>query len=251
MGTRVSVLVAVMLVLFVPAARGESRTVALRGTAFDRSQIEISPGDTVVWKHESGNARHTVTFDDGSFDSHPACPALLVERCLRDGETVQRQFNQPGTFTYHCKIHKASGMVGTITVVGPAGPTPTSPPGGTPPGGTATTRPSSSPTTEATAPPTTQTSRPPPSTKPTVIRSTTTTTGPVTTPADKSEPPAFDPDSPEEVTEVAKTEPGSAGAAGGGDGGSGPVALIAGMLVAVAAGGAFLLWRLRPVRRPA
>jgi plastocyanin len=47
---------------------------------------------------------HTVTSDNGSFDSS----------ALASGKTFQFTFSKPGTYTYHCSIH--ASMTATIIV---------------------------------------------------------------------------------------------------------------------------------------
>ena len=81
---------------------------------------------TVVFWHNDGTSKHTVTADDGSFDSGPLSP----------GDVFGNVFDVAGTFTYH-DANDPSGMQGTITVTpvaattAPTGPTP--PPGTLPP----------------------------------------------------------------------------------------------------------------------
>jgi plastocyanin len=48
--------------------------------------------------------QHTVTADDGSFDSGP----------IAQGETFSQVFNAAGSVGYHCEIHPQ--MTGTIIV---------------------------------------------------------------------------------------------------------------------------------------
>jgi plastocyanin len=67
----------------------------------------INVGDTVTWEWLSG-ALHTITADDGSFDTG-----------FQSGGTFQRTFNTAGAFGYHCQLHGAPGagsMFGTIIV---------------------------------------------------------------------------------------------------------------------------------------
>jgi plastocyanin len=60
-------------------------------------------GTTVTWTNDDG-VNHTVTSDQGAFDSGP----------LATGQTFSQTFNQAGTFTYHCTIHPS--MQGTVVV---------------------------------------------------------------------------------------------------------------------------------------
>src|SRR5205823_9304020 len=74
----------------------------------------LQGGDSVAW-HDLDTVPHTVTADDGSFDSMNVAP----------GNSYSQVFSQPGTFTYHCNIH--SSMHGTVNVQG-TGPAPNQPP---------------------------------------------------------------------------------------------------------------------------
>ena len=83
-----------------PAA-GNSVTIV--NFAFNPGTITVKVGDTVGWTNGSGTP-HTVTADDGSFDSGT----------LAGGAGFQQTFSAAGTFSYHCSIH--SSMKATITV---------------------------------------------------------------------------------------------------------------------------------------
>jgi len=61
------------------------------------------PGDTVQWSNPSVRT-HTVTADDGSFDSGE----------LPSGSGFAHAFDAPGIYTYHCTIH--AGMFGEVDV---------------------------------------------------------------------------------------------------------------------------------------
>lgn len=77
--------------------------VSIHDFAFIPGQLAIAAGDTVVWTNEDGTD-HTVTADDGSFDSG----------AFGQGGTSSRTFTLSGTFPYHCDIHPE--MTGTVTV---------------------------------------------------------------------------------------------------------------------------------------
>lgn len=85
-----------------PSAEQECH-VDIEDFAFGPAAIEIDAGTTVVWENYD-SAAHTVTADDGSFDSGE----------VTQGQTFSQTFDTPGTFTYHCAIHP--NMTGTITV---------------------------------------------------------------------------------------------------------------------------------------
>jgi plastocyanin len=72
---------------------------------FAPNHTTITHGQSVCWQNTAG-FEHTVTSDDGtSFNSD-----------LPAGNIFVHTFPTAGTFTYHCNIHQASGMTGTITV---------------------------------------------------------------------------------------------------------------------------------------
>ena len=71
--------------------------------AFEPATVTVPAGATVTWTN-TGSRPHTVTADDGSFDSGRLDP----------GEQFSQTFDQPGTFTYHCGFHPE--MQGSIVV---------------------------------------------------------------------------------------------------------------------------------------
>ncbi|MEO8208331.1 MAG: plastocyanin/azurin family copper-binding protein [Chloroflexota bacterium] len=70
---------------------------------FLETAISVTVGTTVRWTN-TGLRAHTVTGDDGGFDSGVLAP----------GATFDRLFPSAGTFMYHCTIH--SGMTAEVTV---------------------------------------------------------------------------------------------------------------------------------------
>lgn len=94
----------VMAPFNVQSASSGSSAVTIQGFAFGPNALEVKVGTTITWTNNDG-APHTVTADDGSFDSGR----------LNPGGTFSFTFAQAGTFAYHCNIHPS--MVGTITVV--------------------------------------------------------------------------------------------------------------------------------------
>ena len=103
------------LLVFVPVAgahqpqdmMGQSTpkmwSVAIEDFYFEPADAAIQPGDTIMWVNE-GNTPHTVTSDDGQFDSE----------VLNPGDSFSVAFTEAGTFTYHCEIHPS--MTGSVTV---------------------------------------------------------------------------------------------------------------------------------------
>ena len=75
----------------------------IRNQAFNPAQINARVGKDVVWNFDDHGVAHTVTADNGSFDS---------------GKRISGEFTlafpQPGTYGYHCAVHP--DMKGTVTV---------------------------------------------------------------------------------------------------------------------------------------
>ena len=88
----------------------------------------VQAGQTVTWTYSTGSSFHTVTANNGAFDSSPGCPANPGS-CMNPGDSYSHTFTTLGTFGYHCKVHGLA-MSGTIVVVAAAT---TSPGGGTSP----------------------------------------------------------------------------------------------------------------------
>lgn len=91
-------------------ARANSAEVNVGEQSYSPAQVSIAAGESVTWSYGGSNS-HSVTADDGSFDSSPTCGQLLGP-CL--GPSFSHQFNSPGTFSYHCRVVQA--MVGTVVV---------------------------------------------------------------------------------------------------------------------------------------
>jgi plastocyanin len=84
-------------------ASGDTVRINVQNLAYGTPSVEISPGTTVVWVNRDP-VTHTVTADDGKFDSDTIDP----------GKTWSRTFGEAGTFAYHCTPHPF--MKGTVTV---------------------------------------------------------------------------------------------------------------------------------------
>jgi plastocyanin len=82
--------------------------VVMNGNSFNPQNITANVGDTVFWTN-ADTMEHTVTADNGSFDSGSIQP----------GATYSISFDAPGTYRYYCKFHggpNGTGMSGVITV---------------------------------------------------------------------------------------------------------------------------------------
>ncbi len=82
-----------------------SGAVRIADFAFAPDSSSVKVGDSVKWTNQ-GSATHTVTADDGAFDSGN----------LAGGKAFSFTFDQAGTYAYHCNIHRS--MTGTVTVTG-------------------------------------------------------------------------------------------------------------------------------------
>jgi plastocyanin len=80
-------------------------TVSIKNMAFNPASLSVTAGATVTWTN-SDTTIHTVTADDGSFNSGN----------IAIGATYSRVFNTAGTFSYHCTIHPE--MTGKVMVTG-------------------------------------------------------------------------------------------------------------------------------------
>ena len=82
-----------------------SASVSIPAHSFSPASVTIAVGGTVRWTNGDRDS-HTVTADNGSFDSGILAP----------GGTFSHTFPTAGTFAYHCEIHP--DMRGTVTVTG-------------------------------------------------------------------------------------------------------------------------------------
>jgi plastocyanin len=98
--------------LVAASAAATTHDVSISNFAFVPGSVTAAPGDSVRWTNQDGT-QHTVTADDGSFDSG----------ILANGKVFTRAFSGTGTFAYHCSIHP--DMTGTIVVGGGGGGTST------------------------------------------------------------------------------------------------------------------------------
>jgi len=91
-----------------PASTDPTITTNSSGSfAFSPATLIIPVGTTVTWTNMTV-APHTVTSDDGTFDSGAANPIRA------QGGTFSFKFMKAGTFAYHCQFH--TYMKGTIVV---------------------------------------------------------------------------------------------------------------------------------------
>jgi plastocyanin len=82
-------------------AQDADATVDMRGLFFAPFEIHIAPGQSVLWTNSSA-VGHSVTADDGSFDSGNVDP----------GDTFTQSFEEPGVYQYYCEPHGSAGLIG-------------------------------------------------------------------------------------------------------------------------------------------
>jgi plastocyanin len=73
---------------------------------FSPKELHIRVGQTVTWVN-NGQASHTVTADDNSFDSGLFGP----------GAQYSHKFEKPGHYSYYCTLHGGPGGVGMAGVI--------------------------------------------------------------------------------------------------------------------------------------
>lgn len=94
-GVAVAVLSAISLgAASAPSAGAAQHIVIIKQMHFDPTQLTVNAGDTVEWKNEDIFA-HTVTADDGSFNSGLIAP----------GSSWSTVIQGQGTIGYHCTPH--------------------------------------------------------------------------------------------------------------------------------------------------
>jgi plastocyanin len=102
----IAMLSMVCLLTFVPIAGAQQDQgvvpVSIQDGYFDPADVTVASGTTVMWTNE-GNQPHTVTSDDGLFDSGVLYP----------GDSYWVTLYGQGTTTYHC----SPSMTGSVTVV--------------------------------------------------------------------------------------------------------------------------------------
>jgi plastocyanin len=84
----------------------EGARVTILDVGYDPAEVAVKAGEAVSWKN-GGQQAHTVTADDGSFDSGPKDP----------GQEWSYPFSKAGTFTYKCTQNPQ--MKGTVKVSEP------------------------------------------------------------------------------------------------------------------------------------
>jgi plastocyanin/type 1 glutamine amidotransferase len=74
--------------------------------AFSPSDVTVAAGQTVRWEFDQAATTHTVTATSSNW--------TVDETRSPNGAAVEHTFTDPGTYTFHCKIHP--NMTGSVTV---------------------------------------------------------------------------------------------------------------------------------------
>jgi plastocyanin len=85
------------------ATTSNGNSVALASFAFSPTSLTVKVGTKVTWTNND-SVTHTVTADQGAFDSGDLAP----------GKSFSFTFSKAGTYSYHCNIHRS--MTATIVV---------------------------------------------------------------------------------------------------------------------------------------
>lgn len=89
-----------------PAPTQASADVSMKSFSFVPATLTISAGTTVTWTNDDP-FNHTVTADDGSFNSGVVAP----------GDSFSFTFDTPGNYLYYCSIHGGPGGIGMSGMV--------------------------------------------------------------------------------------------------------------------------------------
>lgn len=121
MGLACAVQTAGVLVVATPgegeAAGGGGRSVSIEQRQFAPRELTIGLGDEVTWTHRDGDQVHSVTSEDGSFDSNPLCSAANPKECMSDHDTFKVTFGAEGRYPYFSRTFGRPGGQGASGVI--------------------------------------------------------------------------------------------------------------------------------------
>ena len=117
---RIAVLAALLVALGAGSVGGRAgaapttpREVTISDFSYAPGTLVVQVGETVQWTNVTGGTKHTVTADDGAFDSNE-----VRSEGIDGGLSYSHVFTQTGRHTYHCTIHTLThpGMKATVVV---------------------------------------------------------------------------------------------------------------------------------------
>ena len=94
-----------LILLQASAVLAAGASVTINNYTFTPKSIAVTPGSTVTWTNKQADDNHTVTADNGSFDT-----GVIA----KNGGSATLTVATAGAFAYHCKIHPS--MHGTVVV---------------------------------------------------------------------------------------------------------------------------------------
>jgi|GEM_PF-6149788 len=100
-----------------PAGASGGRNVSITQHQFNPRELTVNVGDEVTWTNRDGDQVHSVTADDGSFDSNPDCSAANPKACMANHETFKHTFGAEGRFPYFSRPWGGPGGKGTSGVI--------------------------------------------------------------------------------------------------------------------------------------
>ena len=108
---RFLVIAAAGVALVLPSAAASAQdaggaSVSVLDNLFSPASLQLAAGDTLTWSQD-GAEQHTITADDGSFDSG----------LINPGDVFAFTFDVSGTYPYYCQIHGAPGGIGMAGIV--------------------------------------------------------------------------------------------------------------------------------------
>ena len=112
-GVGVGALLAAAMLLSAATAGAANRRVAIGHYQWSIPQLHVNLGEHVTWYWVGPDTLHSVTGTSPNDQGWDSDPGLSTPR--HDlGDTYQLTFNQPGTYTFQCKLH--SGVRGSVIV---------------------------------------------------------------------------------------------------------------------------------------
>jgi plastocyanin len=93
-----------------PAGAAGGEKVRISHAKFLPGEVTIDAGETVTWVNEDEDG-HSITADDGSFDSHPECSEEAQDKCLPPDGSWSYTFPTAGRYPYHSRTEGQKGVV--------------------------------------------------------------------------------------------------------------------------------------------
>jgi plastocyanin len=97
----------------VVAAPTVPRNVSVSDFSFGPETVVVQVGETVLWTNVTGGTKHTITADDGAFDSNE-----VRSQGIDGGLSYSHVFTQTGRHAYRCTLHSPGhpDMKGVVVV---------------------------------------------------------------------------------------------------------------------------------------